>query len=216
MMEVRKSEIYRYLGYSKRKKIEITPEIDHLIDECIADLKKVITPATVYKRLPLAWLDEKTIEVGGMQVASTSLAKNLQGCHEVFLFGATIGIGVDRMIKRAELSKMAKAAIYQATGAEMVERVCDELNEQLRQDVAQEGLYLKPRFSPGYGGTPLSLQRDFERILHMSTIGISLTETCLMVPSKSVTAFIGITDQKTKSVSGCAACDQQDCPSRKE
>ena len=111
---------------------------------------------------------------------------------------------------------MAKAAIYQATGAEMVECVCDELNEQLRQDVAQEGLYLKPRFSPGYGGTPLSLQRDFERILHMSAIGISLTETCLMVPSKSVTAFIGITDQKTKSVSGCAACDQQDCPSRKE
>ncbi len=216
MMEVRKSEIYRYLGYSKRKKIEITPEIDSLIDECIADLEKVITPATVYKRLPLAWLDEKTIEVGDMQVASTSLAKNLQGCHEVFLFGATIGIGVDRMIKRAELSKMAKAAIYQATGAEMVECVCDELNEQLRQDVAQEGLYLKPRFSPGYGGTPLSLQRDFERILHMSAIGISLTETCLMVPSKSVTAFIGITDQKTKSVSGCAACDQQDCPSRKE
>lgn len=216
MINVRKHEIYRYLGYSKRKQVEPTEEIDALIDECIQDLQKVITPQSVYKRLKLNWLDHETIEVGGMQVTSKSLAKNLAGCQEVFLFGATIGIGVDRLIKRAELTKMAKAAIYQATGAEMVECVCDELNEKLRQEVSQEGLFLKPRFSPGYGGTPLTLQRDFERILKMSSIGITLTDTCLMVPSKSVTAFIGITDKKTKSLSGCAACDQQDCPSRKE
>ena len=210
MKPIRKSEILRYLGY--RKDMEHT---DELIDQCIDELKKVINPQYVYKRFPVQRVDDMIL-IEGMSINSKALSKNLEGCNEVYLFAATVGIGVDQMIRRVEITNMAKAAIYQATGAEMVECVCDDLNDKLKEQAKEEHLYLKPRFSPGYGDTSLELQKDFERLLKMSEIGIHLTESLLMVPSKSVTAFIGITDHPQKSVFGCKACDKLDCPSRKE
>ena len=63
----------------------------------------------------------------------------------------------------------------------------------LRAGFRKEGLALRPRFSPGYGDLPLEFQRDFFRILRpQRRIGVTLTDACLMVPSKSVTALVGI------------------------
>ena len=91
---------------------------------------------------------------------------------------------------------MIDALIYQAAGAEMIEAYVDELNTKLKIQAAAEGYKLRPRFSPGYGDLPIDLQRDFSRILQLpKTCGITLTDTLLMVPSKSVTAFIGCTQE---------------------
>lgn len=214
MREIKKSEVMRYLGYRKQK-MTMNEETDALIDQCIEDIKKVTTPHTVYKRLPIVRHDG-LLDISGMCIRSKDLSRNLKGCNEVFLFAATAGLGIDRLIRKSELTAMSKAAIYQAAGAEAVECICDNLNDQLRAQVKAEGLNLKPRFSPGYGDTSLRLQKDFERLLHMSEIGIHLTDTLLMIPSKSVTAFVGITKGKTKKTSSCAACDLQDCPARRD
>jgi hypothetical protein len=213
MYPIRKSEVLRYLGY--RKSMVISEETDALVDECIADLKKVIQPSSTFARFPITRHDG-ILDIEGMIIDSESLSRNLKDCDEVYLFAATAGIGIDRMIKRAELTNVAKAAIYQATGAEIVECICDELNDRLKERVAKEGLRLKPRFSPGYGDTSLELQKDFERLLHMSEIGIHLNESLLMVPSKSVTAFIGITKSQAKEKTGCAACTATNCTIRRE
>ena len=213
MYPIRKSEVLRYLGY--RKSMVITKETDALVDECINDLKKVIQPSMTYERFPIVRHDG-ILDIGGMIIDSKSLSTNLKDCDEVFFFAATAGIGIDRMIHRAELTNVAKAAIYQAAGAEIVECICDDLNDQLAEKVKKEGLRLKPRFSPGYGDTSLELQKDFERLLQMSKIGIHLNESLLMVPSKSVTAFIGITKSKEKQKSGCALCTAKNCTIRRE
>lgn len=214
MKEMRKSEVLRYLGYRKQK-MEMNEETDAVVDECIELVKKATQPATIYKRLPIR-REGNILDIAGMIIDSKDLSRNLKGCDEVFLFAATAGIGIDRLIRKTELTAMSKAAIIQAAGAEAVECICDDLNEQLEKIVRKEGLYLKPRFSPGYGDTTLELQKDFERLLHMSEIGIHLNQSLLMVPSKSVTAFVGITSSKQKHLSGCAACDQLDCPARRE
>ena len=96
----------------------------------------------------------------------------------------------------------------QATAAAMTETWCDRINERIRLEAEQEGLYTRPRFSPGYGDLPLDLQREISAILNMSKeIGVSLTDTMLMTPSKSVTALIGISDTPGKCApAGCAGC----------
>ena len=60
---------------------------------------------------------------------------------------------------------MSDAVIYQAAAAAMVETYCDEVNERIRQDAAQRGMYCRPQFSPGYGDFPIAHQRDFSRLL---------------------------------------------------
>ena len=143
-------------------------------------------------------------------IHSKNLENNLKGCHAVYLFAATIGIEVDRLIKRTELTKMSDAVIYQAAGAAMIEAYCDEVNEELNQEAYKNNEFLKPRFSPGYGDLALDHQKDFMRILQMDKIGISLLESLLMVPSKSVTAIIGITHHaQPRHTKDCANCPAQ-------
>ena len=61
-----------------------------------------------------------------------------------------------------------------------------------------EGVFLKPRFSPGYGDLPLSMQTDIFRVLDCPRkVGLTLNNSLLMSPSKSVTAIMGIHKTET-------------------
>ena len=116
---------------------------------------------TTYKRFPVTITAPNTVETAGLTIYSKHLYKNLSGCDYVYLFAATVGIGIDRLIKRGEVGGMIDALIYQAAGAEMIEAYVDELNTKLKIQAAAEGYKLRPRFSPGYGDLPIDLQRDF-------------------------------------------------------
>ena len=80
-------------------------------------------------------------------------------------------------------------------------------------EAAKEGFFLTPRFSPGYGDLPLEVQKDVFRILECGVrIGISLNESLLMTPSKSVTAIFGLRRSKNSSNENkCAECGKKDC-----
>ena len=94
----------------------------------------------------------------------------------------------------------------------MTEEWCDRINERIRLEAEKDGLYLRPRYSPGYGDLPLEMQRDISRILNMpKEIGVSLTQSLLMTPSKSVTALIGVSEEPGECRSkGCEECEAAD------
>ena len=214
MIEINRKEALRYLGYRQSIEGDLT-EINSALDHCIEVLQKTAVPRHIVKRLPLT-IENHTITIGDMVIHSKNLENNLKGCHAVYLFAATIGIEVDRLIKRTELTKMSDAVIYQAAGAAMIEAYCDEVNEELNQEAYKNNEFLKPRFSPGYGDLALDHQKDFMRILQMDKIGISLLESLLMVPSKSVTAVIGVSRlPRNCTVQGCEVCAKRDCAYRR-
>lgn len=239
---VPRKEAYRYLGYRG-----ITPDdaVSECLECCVACLQKECHPRAVWERYSLRiektagenTMPETTADTcrgsnagntpenatcqiiaGDLCFTSNDLGRNLDGCSTVVLMAATIGPGVDYLIRRAEARSMAEAAVYQAAGAAMVEAWCDEVNQNIVEVLRGEGLFPRPRFSPGYGDTSLTLQRDFSRLLAMpATCGISLTDTLLMVPSKSVTAFIGFSEQEQRcTIAGCEICGKrQSCAYRR-
>ena len=102
---------------------------------------------------------------------------------------------------------MSKAVIIQAAAAAMLEDYCDEVNEQIRRDYESRGLYLRPRFSPGYGDFPLSCQPQLLGCLEAGKrIGITLTDSYLMPVEKQIVLTEGDKhghfrrDQKKKGV----------------
>ena len=112
----------------------------------------------------------------------------LDGKDVCFLCG-TIGAEFDRWQRRLSLTGAADALFAQQIGLDAVEKVMDELEARMRKEVEQEGRKLSPRWSPGYGGRPLALSREILAKLDATKrIGVSITETDLLVPSKSVTA----------------------------
>ena len=108
----------------------------------------------------------------------------------VFLCG-TIGAEFDAWQRRLSVLSAADALLSQEIGLAAVEKVMDELEEGIREQGT--GNRLKPRRSPGYGDLPLALSRTILGELDAPRkIGVSITDSDLLVPSKSVTAICEI------------------------
>ncbi len=85
----------------------------------------------------------------------------------------------------------------------MIEAYCDECCDALAAHFQKQGLYLRPRFSPGYGDLSLDCQPAFLRVLDAEKrIGLTCTASHLMAPSKSVTAIIGLFHGTGTAVAG--------------
>ncbi|MBQ8209972.1 MAG: Vitamin B12 dependent methionine synthase activation subunit [Clostridia bacterium] len=132
-------------------------------------------------------------DLGFVSVESADLAKNLKDCNRIILFAATVGIEIDRLIAKYSKISPSKAVIMQAIGAERIEALCDTFCKDMANQFS-----LKPRFSAGYGDLPLEIQKDIFAVLDCSKqIGLTLNNSMLMSPTKSVTAITGIINTDT-------------------
>ena len=144
----------------------------------------------VWRRYPLT-RNGDGLDLGFARTSSRDLDRHLAGCTEILLFACTAGAETDRRIARAKLQSPARGLLMHAIGAQQVEGGCDLLCRRLAEQFPE--LQMTDRFSPGYGDLPLSMQRDVMAALDCGrTVGITLTESLLMTPSKSVTAIIGM------------------------
>lgn len=210
--EIPVKEVQRYMGY--RGIADIGPDIRAKIDKAIGQVSLQSHPRIISKEYPVTVRDnEVTIHAGSEDVVlhSESLARNLSGCCGAILLAATIGPACDMLVRRAGVTSAVDASIYQAAGAAAIESFLDDMNDRYKADYEAQGLFLRPRFSPGYGDLKLDHQRDWFRLLDITKqIGIELTDSLLMVPTKSVTAIIGIGINKgTQGCSGCAGCNKK-------
>ena len=208
MTKIREQEVLRYLGYRGMKEDEA---VRKMIAEVSEKLLETCRPRWTGTILPLSFSEGFPV-INGDLIRSESLAKNLRNCTEVILFAATLGRECDRLIQRSEAVSMVRAAVAQAAGAAYIEAYVNEVNAKLREDAKERGLYARPRFSPGYGDLPLEMQKQFSSLLDMpKTIGVTLTDSLLMVPSKSVTACVGLSPENTAChPGGCEECRKRE------
>ena len=184
---VDKKEVLRYAG---AKDADVA--LDLLLDECISIARDGFTYRASYAVYPVTRTDEG-LSLGFMTTQSRDLAKNLDGCHAVIVFGATVGRTLDRLVFRESVLSPAKALLLDALGTERVEALADVFCRDLAKKYEEEGSVLRPRFSPGYGDLPLSVQKEIFSVLGLPKgLNMTLNDSLLMSPKKSVTAFVGI------------------------
>lgn len=232
--DVNKREIYRYLGYGKAVPDE---SVIALVDEVLQQMLTQVKPRSVWqtydciiqgncvclKKAKVDWEQDTQKCVyaeddADVILSSKHLADNLKSCHKVMMLAATIGIEADKLLHRYEMTNMAKASVAQACGAACIEAYCNKLQKELTQKATERGLVLRPRFSPGYGDLPLDTQHLIFRMLDCAKrLGLTLTDSMLMYPTKSVTAFIGLTTNKEDChVGKCSQCKNVGCEFRDE
>ena len=183
-----KAAILRYAGCRTAD-----DKIGVLLDDCLKEAEGRFAYRVCFSEMPIS-ISEEVCDFGVFSVPSKDLAAHLSGCDSAVLFAATVGIEVDRLIQRYTRIAPARAFLFQAIGTERVEALCDLF---CTYTATAHHAILKPRFSPGYGDLPLTVQKDFFAVLHPEkNIGITLTESLLMSPTKSVTAIIGIPHRK--------------------
>ena len=196
-------EILRYAACK-----EADSEISALVKACINEIKNKLTYKVCYCEMPVN-IDGNTCDFGAFGLHSQNLALNLKGCERVILFAATVGIGIDRLIAKYGHISPSKALMFQAIGAERIEALCDAFCDDIW---AEYNMGTKPRFSPGYGDFPIAAQKDIFAVLSPEKyIGLTLTDSMLMSPSKSVTAIVGLGDNVNTTKNKCSTCNKMDC-----
>lgn len=177
---------------------------DRVLAGCAGLVRETARPRAVWRRFRL--LPDGSLEGAGCRLAGKDAARLLEGCSEALLMAATLGAEIDALLRRWQTKDMARAMALDACASAAIENVCDNLCADLARELAP--LCLTGRFSPGYGDLPLAQQRDFFRLLDIPRrIGVSLTPGWLMLPQKSVTALLGVSDTpRHAGRSGCGGC----------
>lgn len=207
--EWNKREIMRYARIR-----DAADDYQELIDACIAESERVLSYRICYTILPVSQENEQ-ITFGSITTSSNTIKKAIRGAQQVLLFAAAVGAPFDRLLHRYSVTEPSKALILQAIGAERVESLCDAFCKKISNELCEDEKHLTPRVSPGYGDISLSMQRDIFAILDCPRkIGLTLDESLLMSPSKSVTAICGVTDDAVCVQEKCPDCDKTDCDYR--
>ena len=172
-----------------------------VIDAAYIKLKSELQPRYTVKKFGCSIGSEGDSKVpsvvkldNGTVFHSKALARYVGKATELFLFGATLGSRVDSALRRMALTSVAEAGAGQAVAAALIETYCDDCCAELQKQLP-DGKKLKWRFSPGYGDWALEEQKILFPVLDCAhTIGLTLTESCMMAPVKSVTAVMAITE----------------------
>ena len=180
-------EVLRYMGAR-----EATDEVRALLRAVIDEAGSCFSGRVCAMECAVS-ISQSTVDLGFCRVESRDLTKALAGCESVLILAATVGMEIDRMIARYQRISPARALALQALGAERVEALCDVFCRARAEEYTPRGISLRPRFSAGYGDLPLSLQRELFRALDCpKRIGLTLNDSLLMSPTKSVTAIVGL------------------------
>lgn len=188
-------------------------------EECLKKAEGLVRPKIVSIEKPVM-----AIEAGHIRIepdtafSGRRLSSYLKGARRLNIFVATIGGWLED-----EASRLMKAGeeldgyLLDRIGSFAVESLAQNFEEGLRRRYAGKGESVSMRFSPGYCDWPIEEQRKLASVVDLSKAGVRLTESCMMIPRKSISAIVGIGPGRSfsKKRSQCVVCKLSDCSYRR-
>ena len=196
--KLNRNEAVRYLGGAG---IRLNYRMDVLMDECEKAVLEKASPKYLYveKDLPCPQI------MGGKDIES-----HLNGCEKAIVMCATVGSGVDKLIRISQISDMARAVVMDSLASAAVEQVCNAFDKIIAEKYSDYNMTF--RFSPGYGDYPIELQKIILQMLDApKKIGLCTNDNFLLTPTKSVTAVLGLSKNPIeRKKRGCAICNMRE------
>lgn len=192
----------RFLGYRDESLADAAAH--ERVRHALCQLSLLARPALVRRSFEVTSLP--------LELPGESVREHLSGAIEVVLFCVTLGAAVDRELRVLGATDAPAQVIFDAAASAAIERLADAVEATVRAEAAERGLFCSWRFSPGYGDLPLSVQPRLLAVLDATRrIGVSPTASNLMVPTKSVSALVGIHPTPQPGLAeSCAVCELAD------
>ena len=211
LTEIRREEALRYMGITAAPSAEMARDLDR----CAETVAAAARPKAVWRLFETE--EDGTLKGTNFRPEGEDV-RRLTGGGPVILMAATLGAEVERLILRTEGTSMADAVMLDALASAAVENVADNLCGDLAAAFAPKRL--TARYSPGYGDFPLSAQEAFCVLLNVQRVlGVSLTPGGLLIPQKTITAAVGLSDKpipEDSPANGAGCVLSERCPYRKE
>lgn len=148
-------------------------------------------------------------------LTGNDIADHLAGCDRAVILCATLSAGADAAIRQAGATDVLAGMMTDAMASALTEQLCDAAEAEILSSLPES--HSTWRFSPGYGDLPLAVQGDLLRTVNAEKrLGVTLSDSGMLIPTKTVTAVIGLAQQPVpKGRRGCAVCNlSKSCPYR--
>ncbi|MFH1940849.1 MAG: vitamin B12 dependent-methionine synthase activation domain-containing protein [bacterium] len=186
--------VLRRLGYPPEENA-LNGRVKSIFENELERASSLFEPKSIYRILPVDTNSDGIVSFkkSGFQIHSRQVSKMLKPADPVLLFMATLGPRLEEEVNRLfSEDHMAEAVILDAIGSETADAVADKMHREILKHLAEDkGLGVTPRFSPGYGDWPVTVQGEFCEVCGGGKIGITVNESSLMSPRKSVSAVLG-------------------------
>ncbi|TJX13072.1 methionine synthase [Tissierella creatinini] len=206
LLKLDKNEILRYLSYNDTS---LDEEMDKLIDSCMEEIMEISQYKYIYSIFDVIdtgsflSLSNSTIELRGK-----AIREHLKSSKYVGVMAVTLGVEVENKIKYYGKVNLTRGVILDSCAAALVEVLCDYVEDKIKDLALGQGLNITSRFSPGYGDLPITTQSQILNSLNASRlIGLNVSESSILLPRKSVTAFIGLDKNVKKTIRKCSSCN---------
>lgn len=120
-----------------------------------------------------------------------NMMRLLRYCDYATLMVCTIGIDIADRIEEIKKTSLTDAYYLDRIGAWMADYMAEYVGRIIEIEIVKHGYKPTFRYAPGYGDWNLSAQTEIMRLTEAKRIGVSLTETFIMIPRFSVSAVIG-------------------------
>lgn len=203
MLQPNLHEALRYLGAGANAPEPLRAQAAELS----AQLSEAVQPRYVWRLYSIDRVERGfVLPQSGLTLAGHTAETMLGDSDQAVLLCCTLGAEFETLLRREQARDMARAAILDACGSALVEAGCDAAEQELAQRFPDR--FLTDRFSPGYGDLPLTLQPALCTALDTRRrLGVHVTDSLLLNPTKSVTAILGLSDRPQMArVRGCKFC----------
>ena len=210
-------EIYEQMGYGNTPPDEATAtETARMIEEI-----RVLTHPQFCFFVADGTLDTEnmTLDAVGRHFSiGRIISRQLKGSARYVFFVATAGMEFELFQQNLmRQGDMVRVFIADSIGSVIAEKTADRMEEALEELLAQYGWKHTNRFSPGYCGWHVSEQHAlFSTFPKENPCGVTLTDSSLMLPIKSVSGVIGLGENVRKLEYSCGLCDFKQCYKRKK
>ena len=214
-----KRETQKREKISPAKNSDAAASIQKCLDSSIAKAKTLTRSNYIQTVKKISTLGKDFIELeGGIRLSTSKITKLVKGATHIVIFLVTIGDLIETKAGDLTLGKEPlEGYLLDRIGSFAVESLAESLEAGVRKDYMKQKKSVSMRYSPGYCDWPIEEQEMLNKLLDFSKIGVSLNESYMMKPKKSISAMVAIADKGifTKTGSTCEICEMKDCTYRR-
>ena len=208
-------EIYLLMGYGSHIPDEgvrqlIQEMLDELSHRLVPHYGYVLVDGNVPERGKLL-LDNQLFNPGAI------ISHAMKGAEKYAVFTATIGEEFDNFSRQLKAEDdILRVFIADALGSVLAEATVALLMKQLEVMADKEGMHISNNYSPGYCDWFLAEQKQLFSFFPEGSTGITLTDSCLMLPVKSVSGIVALGKDVKRREYGCNICKMVNCIKNKK
>ena len=190
------------------------PSMQEVARAALARAKEWISPAMVYGWFLVGEVAGKRAEVGSVTFQLGRHADLLEPAHEAFLALFTVGPRLEAESRQLQAAgKALDAYMLDAAAVFGVGLLIKKAHGIVEEEAAARGWGVGAELAPGQlSGWSIAEQLLVAKLLDVGAIGVSVTDTGILVPQKSASLMVGIgPDYECAEVrSPCEFCDVSD------